>query len=230
MPLTTLFHACVSTSDFDSAFTALTRLPIDSASELIPAFLTALLAEDQFNKALDLPWPPRLLTHIESFLAQKASKVPVAVLYNASAPQYNKLLAAWRLKFLDYRGAASALLAHLQRVQKPRKLSSVRGESDEIITTFLSIINLLACCGGEDEAWVLTDTFYEVHPRAEAMLKDEIKRKRALVTIEDVRARYQKELDRRSMLENGRWGFGLDGAGDEEEEDLMDVDEGVLEP
>ena len=105
----------------------------------------------------------------------------------------------------------------------------MRGESDEIITTFLNIINLLACCGGEDDAWVLTDAFYEVHPRAKAMPQDEIKKKRALVTIKDVRARYQKELDRRSMLENGKWGFGFDGAGDEEEEDLMDVDEGVME-
>ena len=105
----------------------------------------------------------------------------------------------------------------------------MRSESGEIITTFLNIINLLACCGGEDDAWVLTDAFYEVHPRAKAMPQDEIKKKRALVTIKDVRARYQKELDRRSMLENGKWGFGLDGAGDEEEEDLMDVDEGVVE-
>ena len=229
MPIKTLFHACVSTSDFDSAFTALTRLPNDNASELIPAFLTALLAEDDFNKALDLPWPPRLLPHIESFLAQKASKASVVVFYNASAPQYEKLLAAWRMRYLDFRGAAAALLAHLQRVQKSRRMSSMRGESDEIITTFLSIINLLACCGGEDEAWVLTDAFYEVHSRARAMPKDEIKKKRTLVTIKDVRARYQKELDRRSMLETGRWTFGLDGAGDEEEEDLMDVDEGEVE-
>ncbi|KAL8794456.1 MAG: hypothetical protein Q9195_002929 [Heterodermia aff. obscurata] len=226
VPITTLFHACVSTSDFDSAFTALTRLSIDNASELIPAFLTALLAEDEFNKALDLPWPPRLLPHIETFLARKASKAPVVVFYNSSAPQYNKLLAAWRMRYFDYRGAAAALLAHLQRLQKSRNLSSMRGESDEIITTLLSIINLLACCGGEDEAWVLTDAFYELHPRAKLMPKDDIKKKRALVTIKDVRARYQKELDKRSMLENGRWSFGLDGAGDEEEEDLMDVEEG----
>ena len=226
MPLTTLFHASISTSDFDPAFTVLTRLPVDSSTALVPAFLDALLAEDDFNRALDLPWPPKLLPHVEGFLTQEASKPHITTLHNPSAPQYNKLLAAWRMRFLDYRGAAAALLAHLQRVQKIKRSSFMRGEDDEIISTYLSVINLLACCGGEDEAWVLTDTFDEVKPKSKAEKHDEIKKKRKLVTIKDVRARYQKELDHRSMLATGRWAFGTDGARDEDGEDAMDVDEG----
>ena len=228
-PLTALFHASISISDFDSAFSVLTRLPIDDASALLPAFLTKLLSEDEFSRALDLPWPPRLLPHIEGFLAQKATKTSTVAFQGVSAPQYNKLLAAWRMRYLDYRGAAAALLVHLQRVQKLSRRSVIRGESDEIITTYLSVINLLACCGDEDEAWLLTDAFDGAQIKTQGARKDDkkdaVKKKRHLVTIKDVRAEYQKELDRRSMLENGRWGFGLDGAEDEYGEDPMNIDD-----
>lgn len=109
----------------------------------------------------------------------------------------------------------------------------MRGESDDIITTYLSVINLLACCGEEDEAWVLTDSFDGAQTKSQGARKDDkkdgVKKKRFLVTIKDVRAEYQKELDRRSMLENGRWGFGLDGADDEDGEDRMNVDDGEAE-
>ena len=230
MPLTRLFHASTSTSDFDTAFTVLTRLPMDNSSTLVPAFLDSLLAAEEFNHALNLPWPPKLLSHVESFLAQKASKPPTTNLYNPSAPKYNKLLAAWHMRRLDYRSAAAALLAHLQRLQKLKRASSWRNEDDEIISTYLSVINLLACCGGGDEAWVLTDTFDEIIPKSRGPKLDESKKKRRLVTIKDVRARYQKELDRRSMLENGKWAFGLDGTGDEDTEDAMDIDVAEEEP
>lgn len=226
LPLKTLFSASISISDFDSAFTVLTRLPVETSSELVPAFLAALLAEDEFNRALDAPWPPKLSPHVEGFLAQKACKPSTATFSNPSAPQYSKLLAAWRMRHLDYRGAAAALLVHLQSVYKLKRSSFTRAQDDEIISTYLSVINLLACCGGEDEAWVLTDSFDEVKPRTKGSKQDENKKKRKLVTLNDVRARYQKELDRRSMLENGQFAFGLDGAGEEDRDNAMDVDEG----
>lgn len=89
------------------------------------------------------------------------------------------------------------------------------GDTDEVIATYLNVINLLACAGEKeaDDAWVLTDAF-EASPGKKGA---PAKKKRKLVTVKDVRAAYQKELDRRSVLESGRWGFGLDGAGDEDE-------------
>ena len=45
--------------------------------------------------------------------------------------------------------------------------------------------------------------------------------KRKVVTIGDVRVDYQRELDRRSVIEAGRFGFGGVGAVDEGE--AMDV-------
>ena len=230
IPLTRLFHASTSTSDFDTAFSVLTRLPADNSSTLVPSFLDCLFKADEINRALDLPWPSKLLPHVEGFLAQKASKPPTTNFYNPSAPQYNKLLAAWYMRRLDYRGAAAALLAHLQRVQRLKRPSSWKNVDDEIISTYLSVINLLACCGGDDEAWVLTDTFDEITPKSRKEKLDESKKKRKLVTIKDVRARYQKELDQRSMLENGKWAFGLDGTGDEDNEDAMDIEVAEEEP
>lgn len=40
------------------------------------------------------------------------------------------------------------------------------------------------------------------------------KRKRRIVEVKDVRGQYQRELDRRSVIEGGRFGF-VGGAGDE---------------
>ena len=221
-PLKALFHASISTAGFPSAFSALARLSPPNAAELIPTFLTALLAQNAFNTALILPWPPALRPHIDTFLSSKAATAPV------SGPQYNKLLAAWRMQHLDYRGAAAALLSHLQRVRKSSRSSFRKlGEMDEVIATHLNVINSLACAGGEGEAWVLTDAFEEVGKGGERKeMKDRGSKKRKLVTIKDVRASYQRELDRRSVLESGRWGFGLDGAGEEDEEmgEGMDVD------
>lgn len=68
------------------------------------------------------------------------------------------------------------------------------------------MINLLACVPGD--GWVLSGG-----DDAEDGIGG---KKRKLVTIKDVRKEYQDELDRRSMIENGRFGFGYaDGEGDE---------------
>jgi len=231
-PLQTLFHASLSTSDFPTAFTSLTRLSPTTASSLLPPFLTALLAQNRFDIALTLPWPPVLRPHIDTFLSAKVATTPTT----ASNPHYHKLLAAWRLHHLDYRGAAAALLAYLQRIRRAARSHSFAkvGETDEVSATYLNIINLLACAGEDEaEAWVLTDAWEDVGGGKKVGGKESAgkgirtgeKKKRKLVTIKDVRAGYQRELDGRSVLESGRWGFGLDGAGDEDEEgEGMDVD------
>lgn len=73
--------------------------------------------------------------------------------------------------------------------------------------SYLTVINLLACTGNDaddsrGEAWLLSATNGG---------------KRKVVTIDDVRKGWQKELDRRSVVEGGRWGFGL---GDDDEMEL----------
>lgn len=106
-----------------------------------------------------------------------------------------KILAAWRLHRQDYRGAAAALLPSLQAAQARAK----KGD-DGLENQYLAVINLLACAG-EGNRWVLSEDVGG-------------KGKRKIVEIKDVRAQYQKELDRRSVIEGGRFGF-VGGGGDE---------------
>jgi len=81
---------------------------------------------------------------------------------------------------------------------------------------YLALINLLACAGKEN-GWVLS----EGDGGALRMGNHAVEEKRKVVTIEDVRRAYQKELDTRSVIESGRFGFGVGGG--EREEDEMDM-------
>lgn len=82
---------------------------------------------------------------------------------------------------------------------------------------YLAVINLLSCAG---EAWVLSGgkerrgsgVGVAGGGKGGGLLGGG---KRKVVTLEDVRRKYQEELDRRSVLENGRFGF--------DEGDEMDV-------
>lgn len=85
------------------------------------------------------------------------------------------------------------------------------------------VINLLACAGGKDERWVLSGgSASRVAGDGGAGVgglgggggagKPEGARRKVL-TLQDVRDEYQRELDRRSVIENGRWSFGDGGAG-----------------
>lgn len=78
------------------------------------------------------------------------------------------------------------------------------------------MINLLACVPGD--GWVLSGG-----EDADDGIGIGIGgKKRKLVTIKDVRKEYQDELDRRSMIENGRFGFGYaDGEGERDEMDVL---------
>ena len=66
---------------------------------------------------------------------------------------------------------------------------------------YLAVINLLACAGKEN-SWVLSEGVGVGKGQAGE------NGKRKVVTIGDVRGAYQRELDRRSMIEGGRFGFG----------------------
>ena len=132
-----------------------------------------------------------------------------------------KILAAWRLRLGDFRGAAAAMYPQLQALvpqqHKGKRASSGMGRSKiggsrngndgmtkgnlGVDEAYLSVMNLMACIGDtgdreRKEAWLLSDADGG---------------KRRVVTIDDVRKGWQKELDRRSVVDGGRWGFGLVG-------------------
>lgn len=78
--------------------------------------------------------------------------------------------------------------------------------------SYLAVINLLACAGKEND-WVLS----EGDGGGLKMGAHAVKEKRKVVTIHDVRRDYQSELDRRSIIESGRFGF----VGGGEEMDML---------
>ncbi|KAL8963150.1 MAG: hypothetical protein Q9193_000551 [Seirophora villosa] len=224
--LTSLFNASLQTSDISTAFTALIRLPPHDQTSLLPALLKTLLAIHNGTKQLlDLPWPAHILPAVDAYLANDRASLLKSVDKSSMSPEHQrKILAAWRLKQGDFRGAATALYSQMQMKpkQKPThrsgvvpkfRLGNAGSDAEEdmgsrkLDEAYLTVINLLACTGsdGDDsrgEAWLLSGADGG---------------KRRVVTIEDVRKGWQKELDRRSVVEGGRWGFGL---GDGEEMEL----------
>lgn len=221
--LTALFNASLQISDIETAFSALTRLRKHDQTALLPTLINTLLAIPNGPKQLlDLPWPAHIHPAIDGYLSNdKKSQLKRSEKPPVSLERQRKLLAAWRLKHGDFRGAAAALYSQMQSTvkqkgaQRPGAVSKLRlaGDDPEELGSrrmderYLTVINLMACIGGDEantddkrgEAWVLSAA-------------DGGKRK--VVTIEDVRKGWQKELDRRSVVEGGRWGFGL-GNGDE---------------
>lgn len=187
--LTSLFQASLQTTDLPTAYSALTRHPAPNI--LLPSFISALLSTpNALPHLLSLPFPPNLHADIDALLASH-KKDP-------------KILAAWRLHHQNFRGAAAALLPPLQATQSNKKRNTENLEDG-----YLAVINLLACAGKEN-GWVLS----EVDAGGLKLGSHAVKEKRKVVTIDDVRREYQQELDRRSIIESGRFGFV--GRGDDE--------------
>ncbi|KAL8998024.1 MAG: hypothetical protein Q9169_002864 [Polycauliona sp. 2 TL-2023] len=223
--LESLFASSLQTSNVDGAYTSLIRLSQKEQSKLLPELVDALLSlPNGPSQLLDLPWPANLHAAVDEELANPRRSSPTISNTSSANPMRDrrKILAAWRLRDGDSRGAAEALYPQLHSlVSQPQKGkqkvgglaksklggSSNSGEgptkgSNGVDEAYLSVINLMACISdGEQEkkeAWLLSNAD---------------RGKRRVVTIEEVRGGWQKELDRRSVVEGGRWGFGM--AGDE---------------
>ncbi|KAI4142198.1 MAG: hypothetical protein L6R39_005041, partial [Caloplaca ligustica] len=180
--LTSLFTSSLQTSDFQSAFTALTRLPHAEQQTHLATFINTLLTSHKGPRhLLDLPWPPHLHPSIDAYLAKDKSSQPPPSSRPALPPDHQcKILAAWRLQRGDFRGAAAALYAQLQHATQNGKRGSSAGRFKQLNSSgdggggnnndrrvdegYLTVINLLACIGdgkrndkeGEREAWLLS--------------------------------------------------------------------------
>lgn len=224
--LTSLFHTSLQSFDTLTAFTALMRLPQHDQNKLLPTMLKVLMAlSDGPKQLLDLPWPSNIRPAIDMYLLNDKSPSVISSTDRPAIPaeRQRKILAAWRLKNGDFRGAAAALYPQLHTTKKQKQRSgpisklrlggSGADECDDIACreadeSYLSVINLMACISGEDESKGEMGSNHS--KQGEAWLLSEAgASKRRVVTISDVRRGWQKELDRRSIVESGRWGFGL---------------------
>ncbi|KAL8785222.1 MAG: hypothetical protein Q9213_003491 [Squamulea squamosa] len=222
--LKSLITFTLQTSDIQTAYTSIMRLPQVEQGRVLPDLVKALLVlPNGPSQLLSLPWPAHFHAAIDAELAderQFSDKEFGGLSTCSTARDRRRILAAWRLRHRDFRGAAAAIYSQLHSQVTPhqdrkhkagvvpgprfggfrssieRTEKSNRGV-DEI---YLSVINLMACIDSENqegkEAWLLNNA-------------DRGKRK--VVRIEDVRKDWQKELDRRSIVEGGRWGFGVVG-------------------
>lgn len=174
-----------------------------------------MLSNGETAQLLSFPFLPTLHSAIDAFLLKRARSTSLEPNPPDSSPKYYEILSSWRLDHKDFRGAAAALLERLQRLQKlSAKPGRLAESGDALLQGYLSVINLLACVPGD--GWVLSGG-----EDADDVIGIGGK-KRKLVTIKDVRKEYQDELDRRSMIENGRFGFGYsDGEGERDEMDVL---------
>ncbi|KAL8798785.1 MAG: hypothetical protein Q9182_006397 [Xanthomendoza sp. 2 TL-2023] len=232
--LISTFKSSLQTSDTQTAYTALMRLPHEEQSKVLPDLVKALLKlPNGPSQLLELPWPAQLHPIIDKYLTNE-KQFPHVLTPGTTTPavrDQRKILAAWRLHHDDFRGAAAALYFQLHQqtlqTQKGKQKAGtlprfrIEGSSDgtekgdrAVDEGYLTVINLMACIsngalerantcndGRDDDAWLLSAANGG---------------KRKVVRIEDVRKGWQKELDRRSVVEGGRWGFGMD-------DDEMDV-------
>ncbi|KAL8894618.1 MAG: hypothetical protein Q9192_004182 [Flavoplaca navasiana] len=225
--LQSLFASSLQTSDIESAYTSLSRLPWKDQSRLLSEFMKAILSlPNGPGQLLDLPWPAHFHAAIDAELADTRRSSATMTGGSASSANLNrdrrmKILAAWRLRLGDFRGAAAAMYPQLQALVTEQhkgkrassgmarsKIGGSRNGNDGMMKgnlgvdeAYLSVMNLMACIDDSGdrerkEAWLLNDADGG---------------KRRVVTIEDVRKGWQKELDRRSVVEGGRWGFGMVG-------------------
>lgn len=206
--LASLFHSSLSLADHDTAFTALIQHP--DPPSLLPTLISAMLTDNKAAKLIAFPFPPDLHPAIDTFLLQKARSSPIDTRQHSPPLRYYQILSSWRLWHHNAQGAAAALLERLHRLPDSYAIATAvgttNGERDAVLEGYLAVINLLSCAG---EGWVLSGG---KERRGSGVM---VGGTRKIVTLEDVRKNYQEELDRRSVIENGRFGFG--------EGDAMDV-------
>lgn len=214
--LNRLFSASLHTRRFQSAYTALIQIPtLDLRKALLKSLVQALVSQNRV--ALLLSFPYSSLAHdVDTALEDLARKESSPVDLTGSdgvLPNVHpwEILYAWRMKQGNVKGAAQACYERLARL----RASSAVGQDPKdarVRDAYLVLINVL-CCLEKGEAWVVVEPAVQA-AGGEAGLgagrREAQRRKRGILTLEDVRREHQAELDRVSRLEAGRWGFGDD--------------------
>lgn len=228
--LSRLFTAELKVLHFEAAFDALAQfsdhaLQKSCATSIINAVLdmpksTSLVA-GAVRTLQSLPWSlyPMLSRHLDnhlSLLAKKQKSVANESKLFANAEggvDYLKIVHAMRVARHDYRGAVAVLYDRLRLMQKTR-----RGRTDPSMKLLrhglLSLINAMTLIS-RDEAYILAET-EDADEEVNGDLKGR-KRRKVIITLEDLRKDYQKALDRCSRVERGD--FDFDDGGEESDLD-----------
>ncbi|KAK4998832.1 hypothetical protein LTR66_002022 [Elasticomyces elasticus] len=221
-----LYHAAMKTNRFEVAHSALAQLPDPEIRTIfLRGMIQALLRKQEVSILLTLPFTPSLAKQADGILYSICKGMKTLPPADHPGSDHHKVLYAFRIQRHDFRGAASALYMRLQLL---RDLEDDTAVEEDVLDTYLLLINTLACCGKED-GWILADGAVHEQPQRregglaskklhfgkrdgkDASAQDSTGRKKAkrhIVTLEDVRREYAAELDRRSEIEAGRFAFG----------------------
>lgn len=238
------------------ALTQLSDLPLQrsSVSALVNAILNGQSSTSGSKSAVmllqSLPWAmhPHLAQQLDQHLVSLSKTQTTTGSRNSewpsatSAIDYLDIVHAIRVSQQDYRGAVTILFDKLRLIQR-----SARARHDPQATALrqvlLALINAMACVAPE-EAYILVDqdtkpqgrfpqtsgndttmTGADDHNEEESRLN---KRRRIIVTLEDLRKEYQQVLDKCSRIERGDFDFDVDGDSDEDGDDSLQVDQSRL--
>ncbi len=239
--LSRLFTAELKCSRFSAAFTALAQftdlaLQRSSMVSLVDAIFSStsanagLVSGLQLIQNLPIGLHPRLSRHIDQHLANLAKKqTSIPGLSNSlwssdGQVDHLRILHAFRIAQDDYRGAVAVLLDRLQLIKKS---SYARNDPQavQLRQTLLALINAMSCVS-PDEAYLLTDLERPIEVNGNtagkssgSLQQKESKRRRVIVTLDDLRREYQQLLDKCSRIERGDFDFQMDEHGSDDDED-----------
>jgi nuclear pore complex protein Nup160 len=207
-----LFNAAIQTSRYELAHSVL-ALYTDTALQhsSVRTIVTKMCESSHAQQLMTFPFIG-LQETVDEILAQKCQGI---VDVTVGVP-YHKTLYSWRITRSDFRGAAAISLERLQRLlasgDGDRPLVE-EGLETPVTRQYLTLINALSCVAPE-QAWIL----FEEPPKKAAQGIKTLQPKRKVVTLEEIRNSYQKELDRIAAIENNQFAFN---GGDEMEVDML---------
>lgn len=216
-------------SPFSIPRTNITKPIPNSQRNALHSLLAALLANSRASTLLSLSFPTAIAEEADAYLVAQTAKSPApAALEAHGVVSHHKVLYAWRIGRGDYRGAASCLWERLQVVRQHPE-----ADDDEVAELFLALLNVLSLVDAE-QAWILTRPLppAKTLPTGVGALGrlgqegEAEKPKRRVVTLDDVRAMWQHELDRVADVEAGRFPMPLSSgrAVGDGRNDVMEVD------
>src|SRR2546423_6771629 len=236
--LSRLFTAELKCSRFLAVFTAVAQftdhaLQKSAMIALIDAILsstsiTGLAGGLRVIETLPIGLHPQLARHVDQHLASLAKKQrSIPGLHNQlwtsdGDVDYLGVLHALRIAQKDYRGAVAVLLDRLRLIKKSSHARN-DAEATQIRHALLALINALSCVAPE-EAYLLMDVGES--PKANGAVvqssgdaahqTEETRRKKIIITLDDLRKEYQQLLDKCSRIERGDFDFEMDEHGSDE--------------
>ncbi|KAH0544074.1 hypothetical protein FGG08_001692 [Glutinoglossum americanum] len=203
--LNRLFYSSLQTSRFDEAYSAISQMGDNTLKKRAIRDLVAFMCErGDSEELISLPFiglqdevDEQLVFHCQNTLSIN------------SGPPFHKVLFAWRMKRCDFRGAASILYERLQRLQAA-STASKDSQNTPVTQGYLTLIDILSSVDPA-QAWILTSTRVvdeaAIAKRAKTISGNTATLKRKVVTIDDIRKEYQKELDRIAKIESNQFSF-----------------------